>query len=488
VKRQIRRLGMAMVVLYAALFVQLNVVQVLRQDEYNDNPANIRAVTRDYGRPRGQIVSSDGAVLARSVSDDSHFKRRREYPEHELFGQITGYFSFTYGSDGVEKTYNSELAGRSSAGSVKNLVDLLTDEEHTNDVVLTLNKQVQQVAREQLGERKGSVVAIDTRDGSILAMWSFPTYDPEPISQTDQEQAANARGLLLLNPDKPLLPKAFRETFFPGSTFKVVTSSAGLTSGKVTPDAPSYPVETQYVPPHTTKPLRNFGGERCGGKLFEILRVSCNTAFARMGVELGADALVGQARAFGFGDEPPLDLPRPAASPIEDPSFFEDNVPLLAQTAIGQNTVRATPLQMAMVAAGIANQGVVMTPHVLKEVRDDEGEVVRRYKPTPWRTAVTSNVAATVRDAMVGVVERGTATRLHVPGVPTAGKTGTAQIGNGSSHAWIVGFAPADAPRVAVAVIVESQTGTSESTGGRVAAPIGEKVLEAALKVAPATP
>jgi peptidoglycan glycosyltransferase len=207
-----------------------------------------------------------------------------------------------------------------------------------------------------------------------------------------------------------------------------------------------------------------------------------------MGVDLGADALVGQARAFGFGVQPPLDLPRPATSPIADPAFFEDNVPLLAQTAIGQNTVRATPLQMAMVAAGIANQGVVMTPHVLKEVRDDEGEVVRRYKPTPWRTAVTSNVAATVRDAMVGVVERGTATRLHVPGVPTAGKTGTAQIGNGSSHAWIVGFAPADAPRVAVAVIVESQTGTSESTGGRVAAPIGEKVLEAALKVAPATP
>jgi peptidoglycan glycosyltransferase len=487
-KRQIRRLGIAMVVLYVALFVQLNVVQVLRQDEYNNNPANIRAVTRDYGRPRGQIVSADGTVLARSVADDSHFKRRREYPEHALFGQVTGYFSFTFGSDGVEKTYNSELAGRSSEGSVKNLVDLLTDEEHTNDVVLTLNKAVQQVAKEQLGDRKGSVVALDPRDGSILALWSFPSYDPEPVSQTDQDAARNARGLLLLDGNKPLLPKAFRETFFPGSTFKVVTSAAGLTSGKVTPDAPSYPVETQYVPPHTTKPLRNFGGERCGGKLFEILEISCNTAYARMGVDLGADALIGQARAFGFGEQPPLDLPRPAASSIADPAFFEQNVPLLAQTAIGQNTVRATPLQMALVAAGIANQGVVMTPHVLKEIRDDEGDVVRRYRPTPWRTAVTADVAATVRDAMVGVVERGTATRLHVPGVPTAGKTGTAQIGNGSSHAWIIGFAPADAPRVAVAVIVESQAGTSESTGGRVAAPIGEKVLEAALKVAPATP
>jgi peptidoglycan glycosyltransferase len=488
VKRQIRRLGIAMLVLYGALFVQLNVVQVLRADKYNRNPANIRAVTRDYGRPRGQIVSADGAVLARSLPDDSHFKRRREYPEHDLFGQVTGYFSFTYGSDGVEKTYNSELAGRSTKGSVKNLLDLLTDEEHTNDVVLTLNKSVQQVAKQELGNRKGSVVAIDPRDGSILALWSFPSYDPEPLSATDQDAADIARSGVLLNKDNPLLPRSFRETFFPGSTFKVVTSSAGLSSGKVTPEAPVYPQETQFLPPHTTRPIRNFGGERCGGNLFQILEISCNTSFAHMGVDLGAETLVGQAQAFGFGEQPPIDLPRPASSPIESVEFFKQNVPLLAQTAIGQNTVRATPLQMALVAAGIANRGVVMTPHVLKEIRDDKGDVVRQYRPTAWRTAVSPEVAATVRDAMVQVVEHGTATRLHVPGVPTAGKTGTAQIGNGSSHTWIIGFAPATAPRVAIAVIVESQTGASEATGGRVAAPIGEKVLAAALNAVSATP
>ena len=164
-------------------------------------------------------------------------------------------------------------------------------------------------------------------------------------------------------------------------------------------------------------------------------------------------------------------------------SFFEHNEPLLSQTAIGQNTVRATPLEMALVAAAIANQGTIMTPHVLEEVRDDQGRIVRRYKPSAWKTAVTPQVAATMRDAMVGVVRSGTATALQVPNVPTAGKTGTAQIGNGMSHAWIIGFAPADAPRVAVAVIIESQSGALESTGGRIAAPIGEKVLEAALKV-----
>jgi peptidoglycan glycosyltransferase len=458
-------------------------VQVLRADRYNANPANIRAVTRDYGRPRGQILSADGAVLARSVADAGHFKRRREYPEHALFGQLTGFFSFTYGSDGVEKGYNAELAGRSSKGSVKNLVDLLVDQEHTNDVVLSVDKRIQQAAKDALGDRAGSVVAIDPRDGSILAMWGFPSYDPEPLSQTDQGGARESWTLLNLDPAKPLLPRPFRETFFPGSTFKVVTSAAGLSSGAVHPDQPVYPRESQFLPPHTTRPIKNFGGESCGGNLVDILRISCNTAFARMGVDLGADTLVGQARKFGFGTRPPLDLPAVAASPIADPAFFKQNVPLLAQTAIGQNTVRATPLQMALVAASIANGGVLMTPHVLKEVRDDQGQVVSRYQAKPWQTAVDPQVAAILRDAMVGVVESGTATRLAVPGVRTAGKTGTAQIGNGKSHAWIIGFAPAEAPRVAVAVIVESQSGASEATGGRVAAPIAQKVLMAALNL-----
>ena len=486
--RQIRKLGVAMLVLYGLLFVQLNIVQVFRADHYNRNPTNVRAVTRDYGRPRGQILSADGAVLARSVPDAGHFKRRREYPEHDLFGQLTGFFSFTFGTDGVEKTYNAELAGRSTKGSLRNLKDLLVDQEHTDDVVLTVDKRIQQVAKDALGGRAGSVVALDPRDGSILAMWGFPSYDPEPVSQTDQEGAKTSRALLLLDKGKPLLPRPYRETFFPGSTFKVVTSAAGLTSGAVHPDQPVYPTETQFLPPHTTHPIKNFGGESCGGSLFDILRVSCNTAYARMGVDLGADALIGQAHKFGFGSAPPLDLPAVAASPIQDAAFFKQNIPLLAQTAIGQNTVRATPLQMALVAAGIANGGVIMTPHVMKEVRDDQAAVVQRYKPAPWQTAVDPQTAATLRDAMVGVVQSGTATRLAVPGVPTAGKTGTAQLGNGQSHAWIIGFAPADAPRVAIAVIVEAQSGASEATGGRIAAPIAQQVLAAALNVVPAAP
>jgi peptidoglycan glycosyltransferase len=480
VNRQIRRLGVGLLVLYAALFVQLNVVQIFRADAYNDNPNNRRAITRDFNRPRGQILAAGGEPLARSVPVEGPFERQREYPQGDLFGQVTGYFSFIAGSDGVEKTYNDELAGRAAATSVRNLADLFLDDDNSADVRLTIPVAVQQVAKEQLGERHGSVVAIDPRNGALLALWSFPSYDPGPLSSVNQDEAAAARAALLAAPDQPLLPRSFRESFFPGSTFKVVTASAALTAGR-TVESIDYPVESQFLPPLTTRPINNFGGSSCGGGLFDILRVSCNTAFARLGVEIGAEAIVRTSEAYGFNRRPPLDLPAPAISTIGDVESFEENTPVLAQTSIGQNAVSATPLEMALVAAGVANGGTVMTPHVMAEVRNQEGQIIRSYQPEPWTQAVSAQVADTVRDAMVTVVESGTATRLAVPGVPTAGKTGTAQIGNGQSHAWVIGFAPADRPRVAVAVIVEGQPGASEQTGGRVAAPIGQAVLAAAL-------
>lgn len=482
--RQIRRLGVAMVVLFGALFVQLNIVQVLRADQYEDRPDNTRAVLRDYLRPRGQIVSADGTVLARSVAVESSDELRRDYPEHHLFGHITGYFSLRYNKDGVERSYNDELAGRGGVESVDNLVDLLLEDDHSRDVHLTIQKSVQQTARDALGETPGAVVALDPRDGSVIAMWSFPSYDPEAISQLDDDASERGWGLLNADPTRPLLPRAYRESYFPGSTFKVVTASAGLASGLVTPEEPVYPTTNEYTAPQTNRPIRNFGGSTCGGSLFEVLRVSCNTAFAQMGVDIGADWLIGTARDFGFGDRAPLDLPAVARSAIDDAEFFEQNLPLLAQTAIGQQ-VRATPVQMAMVAAGIANRGQILEPHVMRDIRDRDGEVVRTYDTSLWRQAVSPQIADAVAAGMVEVAARGTARALQVPGVTTAGKTGTAQLGDGTSHAWIMGFAPAEAPRVAIAVIVEAQPGASEQTGGRVAAPIGRAVLEAALAVVP---
>jgi penicillin-binding protein A len=487
VNRQIRRLGAGMLVLYAALFVQLNVVQVLRADEYNDHPVNNRAVVRDYSRPRGQILAADGTVLARSVPVEGRIGRQREYPTGDLFGPVTGYFSFATGADGVERTYSDALSGREAAPTVGGLIDLLIEGERTADVTLTIPPAVQQTARDALGERRGSVVAVDPRDGAVLALWSFPSYDPGPLSRVDLAAASAARDEALAAPGNPLLPRSFRETFFPGSTFKVVTAGAGLETGRLGLQSPSFPVESAYVPPLTNRPIRNFGGAACGGALVDILRVSCNTAFARLGVEMGAPALVGRAEAFGFNDVPPLDLPSVARSTIADVASFEENTPVLAQTAIGQNAVRSSPLQMALVAAGVANGGSVMTPHVMEEIRDSEGDVVRRFSPSEWRRALSGPDAAAVRDAMVATVTNGTAGALQIPGVPTAGKTGTAQVGTDppASHAWIIGFAPADAPRVAVAVVVEGQPGANEQTGGRVAAPIARAVLEAALAARP---
>ena len=483
--RQIRRLGIAMAALFLALFVQLNVVQVFRADTYNDHPANTRAVTRDFNRPRGQIVAPDGTVLARSEPVvGGQFERQRVYPEGALFGHVTGYYSFAAGFSGVEESYNAELAGRATP-RIRDVAERLLERDPTSDVVLTIPVEVQRAARDALGDRRGSVVALDPRDGAILALWSYPSYDPTPLSTADQAAAQAARTFVLADPANPLLPRSYRETYFPGSTFKVVTAAAGLTSGAITPTSPRYPSAREYLPPLTNRPVRNFGGDTCGGVLADIMRVSCNTAFAQLGVDMGADALVAQAEALGFNERPDVDLPSPAVSPISEPGAFVQNTPVLAQTAIGQNAVRATPLQMAMVAGAVANGGTVMEPHVMAEVVDDDGEVVDRHEATVASTAMTPEVAAAVRDAMVAVVADGTATRLAVEGVPTAGKTGTAQLGNGLSHAWVVGFAPADAPRVAVAVIVEAQEGASEQTGGRVAAPIGQAVLTAALQARP---
>ncbi len=479
--RQIRRLGVAMLVIYTALFIQLNIVQVIKADEYADNPANRREILRDFGKPRGQIIAADGQVIASSKPDGGSYPFKREYPAGDLFAHVTGYYSFSFGSEGVERFYNDDLAGRTGTVTAEGIANLLIDEERTADVTLTISPAVQQAAKDALGTRKGSVVAIDPRTGALLALWSYPSFDPNAVSSNDQAAATKTRAALLADPSNPLLAHTYRETYFPGSTFKIVTAASGLSSGKITPEEPVYPETKTFVPPLTNVPIRNFNNSTCGGALFQILQVSCNTAFAQMGVELGAETLVTTSQNFGFGETPPIDLPNATPATIASIESFDRNTPVLAQTAIGQNSVRSTPLQMALVASAIANSGVIMVPHVMSEIRDNDARLIDQYEPRPWRTAIKPEVASVLRDAMVNIVQRGTATRLVVPGVTTAGKTGTAQIGNGLSHAWIIGFAPAEAPRVAIAVIVDGQEGASEQTGGRVAAPIGQAVLTAAL-------
>jgi peptidoglycan glycosyltransferase len=480
--RQIRVLGVALMVLFVALFVQVNYLQIFAADKLNKNPANTRAIVRDFSRPRGVIQTSDGAVLAKSVPASDEFERLRQYPEAALFAHITGYFSFNFGGEGVERTYNDELVGRDQHLQLRKLSDLLVKNERTGDVTLTLSKRLQQVATEQLGERKGAVVAIEPSTGAILAMADFPSYDPNQLSSHNQKDVKAAWDALNADADKPLLPRAYRERYFPGSSFKVVTASTALATGAASLTQPVYPqLSALPLPNSGGQSLRNFGGEVCGGALPQALQISCNTAFAQLGLDLGPERLSTGAANFGFSKVPPIDLPFPVASVFPEASAFAQDKPGLAKSAIGQQDVSATPLQMALVAAGIANQGTIMTPHVLSEVRDTEGEVVERFEPKPWLQAVPADVASTVRNMMVGVVEGGTGTAARIPGIQVAGKTGTAQTGLDTTHVWFVSFAPANDPKIAVAVMLENLPTESEATGGTVAAPIAKAVIQAAL-------
>lgn len=515
--RQIVRLGVAILVAYTVLFAQLNNLQLFGAKRLNKSPLNSREAARDFERPRGTIATADGVVLARSVeTPDGPTKRRREYPEGPAYSAVTGYFSRAFGATGVERTYNDELSGKTLEQKYGNLSDLFNPQDRSGNLTLTVRSNVQQAAIDGLNLNPGSVVAIDPRDGSILAFYSQQTYDPNPLADPSVNAARQAKTALDNDPAKPLLTRAYRENYFPGSTFKVVTSAAGLESGLVTPDSPVYPRSSGYVAPLTNRPLRNFGGETCGGALFDVLRVSCNTAFAQMGAEtIGPDRMIERAKAFGFDTDVPIDLPDPARSNFPDnfgkrlstieqfyarqggqplsttppgvePVYVVENTPALAQASIGQNDVRATPLEMAMIAGAIANDGVMMKPHVMREIREQDGSLVTSYDPQPWRVAVSPQTAATLRQAMIGVVQGGTATRMAIDGFVVGGKTGTAQLGTDppKSHAWIIGFAglPDQPPSVAVAVLVEGQQGASEQTGGRVAAPIAKAVMEAALQ------
>jgi penicillin-binding protein A len=497
VSKQIRNLGVFLVVCYAALFLQVNRLTVFEADELKDNPANTRDVERDFSSPRGSIITADGVVVARSVPSNDQYELQRQYPTRDLFAHVTGYFAFELGSAGLERTYNDELAGRTIDFDLQNLSDLFVDRERVGDLTLTMRNDVQEVAKQQLGEREGSVVAIDPRNGEILALWSFPSYDPNALATHDFNAAEQTAAVLNASPDKPTLARSYQDNFFPGSTFKIVTTTAGVERGGVTEDQPSYPERQAYQPVGAGgrpvgRPISNFGGSTCGGTLFAIMQASCNSAFAEMGAEdAGADAMVDVAQAFGFNQEVPIDLPRPAQSSF--PTDFENDAPKLAQSSIGQNDVRATPLQMALVAAAVANGGEIMTPHVVREVRDDQGEVVDTVDTDDvWTRAMDGDTAELLRRGMISVVQSGTASRLDddLAGYEVGGKTGTAQIGSSdSSHAWIIGFAgpPGEAPTVAVAVIVEAQPGVSEQTGGTVAAPIASAVMRQALEQ-PASP
>lgn len=495
--RRIRQLAIALLVCYSILFVQLNLLQVGRANDLNADFRNTRQTVRDFNRPRGPIVTADGVVVAQTVALQgeaaaaSTYDYQRVYPTAGLFADITGYYTLTYGSTQVERTQNDILSGRDTRQQLQWITGLFRDEDLSGSVELTLRNDIQAVARSALAGREGSVVALDPRTGAVLAMYSNPTYDPNLVATHDTELAGQVLDFLNLVPGKPLLANAYQERYMPGSSFKVITTGIALEDGLISLDT-EFEDQREWTPPQTSNPIRNYGGTVCGGDLPEVFRRSCNIPFAMMGLLLGPEKMVAGTKEWGIGEPVPIDLPRPASSYFGEVEDFVDSLPLLAMGSFGQGNTQMVPLHMAMVAATIANGGQMMAPYVVEATYDHDGGVLDRTSPEVWQTPISPGTAATLRDLMVGVVQNGTARCCMqlANGVQAAAKTGTAQLNAEGeperSHAWIIAFAPAEAPRVAVAVMLKGVNAEiSAGTGGTLAGPVARQVLDAALVAVP---
>ncbi|MBT0993459.1 penicillin-binding protein 2 [Cellulomonas sp. DKR-3] len=477
----LRRLATVMLVMFLVLMGSATSVQYLQAESLNTDSRNVRTLYREYGNARGPIVVADDSV-AQSVKVDDPFGYQREYSDGDLYSAVTGFYSIVHGSTQLEHAANDQLTGRSDQLFFSRVRDLITGRKPEGAAVeTTILPAAQQAARDGLGDQQGAVVAIEPSTGRILALVSTPGFDPNDLASHTSSEANAAYAELAAADGNPLRSNATLETYPPGSTFKLVTAAAALESGQYDEES-ELPAPVRLDLPQTSATIGNFGGGGCGSDpitLANALRVSCNTSFAQLGMDLGDDALREQAERFGF-DDASLTIPMAVA---ESRFPADPNAPQTAQSAIGQFDVQATPLQMAMVSAAIANGGKLMRPYVVDSVRAANLSVVSETQPELLSTAVSPGTAAQLTDMMLGVVESGSGTAAQISGVQVAGKTGTAQTSDGAApHAWFTSFAPADDPQVAVAVIVEHGGALgSEATGGQVAAPIARAVIQAVL-------
>ncbi len=487
--QRIRRLTVVLLVLYAVLFIQLNVIQVGRKPALDADSRNTRQTVRDFNDPRGDIRTIDGQIIATSVrtEDGSPFNWQRVYPFNELYSHITGYFTFGYGATQVEKVRNDVLAGRTVEQQIKGISALFSDGDTTGTVEVTIDSRLQEAARAALGEREGSVVVVEPSTGAVKAMWSWPSYDTNIVSVHNSQVAGDTFKFLDAIPSKPLLGNAYQERYMPGSTFKIITTAAALDAGLITRES-VWVEETEFLPPQTADPIQNYEGKICGGDLVEVFRRSCNTPFARMAIELGPEVMTEAAQRFGIGEPLPFDLPRAASSRFGDVEYFTENLPLLGIGGFGQGDTQMVPLHMAMVTAAIANGGVMMRPYSVQATYDHDGRLLQRTVPSVWRIPMSVGAASLLTELMIEVVNSGTASCCFdlAGGVQGAAKTGTAQLNASGeperSHAWIVAFAPAEAPRYAIVVMLKgTDAEISAGTGGSLAGPVAAKVLNSAL-------
>jgi len=455
VNAPLRRVALVVLALFGLLFLNLNYVQVVEANKLKDNPLNRRVLLQAYERQRGDIVV-DGRAVATSKATTDKLKYLRTYPGGAEYAPVTGFYSLIYGSTGIERAEDSLLSGNDDRLFARRISDLVTGRTpRGGNVVLTLSAAVQSAAYQALSGQKGAVVALNPQTGAILAMASSPSYDPNPLSSHDPTVIRQAWQKYQSDPAQPMLNRTISQTLPPGSTFKIVVTTAALENG-LQPSS-VIPAPLTYTPPQTTVAIPNYEGTSCPGggqtTLIEALTVSCNTAYAHLGVTLGADKIKAAAAQFGIGD-PNLTVPmRVAASglgPMSDP-------PSVAQSSIGQRDVRLTPLQDAMVAAAVANNGRLMKPYLVKEVTAPNLTTLSSTQPTVYKDALTPQIAGEITQMMRSVVDKGTGQNARIPGYVVGGKTGTAQNG-GPDHGWFIGFAgkPGQAPTVAIAVVLEN--------------------------------
>lgn len=484
----LRRIAVTLMVLIVLLLGNATITQVFTADGLRTDPRNQRVLLDEYSRQRGQITAG-GQLLAYSVATEGRFRFLRVYPNALAYAPVTGFYSLQYSSSGLERAEDTILNGSDERLFGRRLADFFTGRDpRGGNVATTINPQVQQAAWDAMAEGcdgpcKGSVVALEPSTGKILAMVSSPSFDPNELATHDVDEQTQAWQRLRDNPDNPLVNRAISETYPPGSTFKVITTAAALQAG-ATPDT-QFTAAPQIPLPDSSVTLQNFGGQNCGGgptaPLREAFARSCNTAFVQMGIDTGAEALRTTAQAFGLDTPPPaipLQVAESTVGPIADAAA-------LGMSSIGQRDVALTPLQNAMVAATIANEGVTMRPYLVDSLKGPDLANLTTTSPTEERRAVTPQVAATLTDLMVGA-EQLTQQKGAIAGVQIASKTGTAEHGtdprNTPPHAWYIAFAPAQAPKVAVAVLVENGGNRLSATGGALAAPIGRATIAAALR------
>jgi penicillin-binding protein A len=478
--RELRRVSLVIMAMFAALFVSSTAIQFGFADSLNNDPRNVRTLYDSYKTKRGAILVQ-GQPIAQSVqtADAYHWQRKFQGP---MYSAVTGFYSNLQGTSGLEQSLNTYLNGQNSSQFFEQLNATLSGNPVSGaSVETTINAKVQKVAYDALGNLKGAVVAIEPSTGKILAMVSKPSYDPNLLAVHSNTDAQANYNQLLADPGNPLINRAVTGTLYaPGSVFKIIVASTALANGYKPTD--TFPNPAKFLLPGTSTYIYNSGEGKCGGKprvsIADALRFSCNIPFAQLGLALGQDKIRQQAELFGFGKKVSVPI---SVTPSTYPSGMDD-----AQTALssfGQFDDRVTPMQMAMVSAAIANGGKLMSPTLVNYVQSSTLSILSQTVPSQLATPVTPEVADGVKQMMIGAVSKGVSSNGQIKGVEVAGKTGTAQNGGNLPYTlWFTGFAPANNPKVAVAVVVEDGGGMGQSGfGNLLAAPVARKVMEAVL-------